>query len=464
MTMLNSTLVNLNDFMIPVFRDGLEIVYNGQNSSDPFWSRISTQFNGKVLDGEKYEMRVRRSNADSVTTSPDALSDFPGGRESGSGKVSIRLDARTFDTNDVTTFNVVGQTTLEDLNAAEGNEGRLTDIGADVLEQMQMGYDRTGTRLAYSPQDGQLGLVNGTKVNNDGNSIAASTSYTSGASSCRFYVDNCQITLFEDGDNLDIYDSSGNLLADSVEVYGVNITDPSIGVRLTSFSTVANMDNVADNAVLYIRSSRNAGFKGSIYNHVVNASTNAAYLGGVDRSSPAYSWLNPIKFSAGSATLSTGIVMTAASYLAHRNSATTTGTFAFVTSAYNSAAVAAAMAAQGIRSIPASGEQGTIADGALKTVVLTPHLPSGRVEIIGSRYMPDTWGFLGRVEDWEMYWVRYRGMKMVPGEIGGVWHSVPGVLPNTSSKRVIARATANMVMTHKAPRDMVAVTGLVRSN
>lgn len=254
-------------------------------------------------ENQGINQRVITARANSGRATRTLLADFQRGRTSSAATLKLRYNYNDASANDFVSIEAATSVPWHDFTTS-GN-----DIAAQVLDRAQQdvmdSLDYTTNVLMHSDQTGELGAINGTpkaEFDTEG-TYAGAAGYSSGATAASFLVDGHTIGIFREGVHLDIYNSSGTLLADEVRIDRVNFEEQSLTVYLSELSTVANLDSLADNGVIYLAGTKDAGFKCSFAEMFKTDYASDSWIGGIDRSAQGNRHWQPIRTRASSSSM-----------------------------------------------------------------------------------------------------------------------------------------------------------------
>lgn len=226
--------------------------------------------------------RVITGRANSGRATRTLLADFKKGRRSTADRINIRLNYDDPSANDFTSIESSTALPWYDFTSsgADASMQVLERAQADVFDSI----DYTTSVLMHSDSTGAIGLINGTpKLGYDDElTYAGAATYASG-SEASFPVDGHTIGVFKENVYLDFYSAAGVLLADEVRIVAINYEEKSLSVALSEDSTVANLDDLVDNAVIYLAGTYGAGFKCAFAEMFKTTYASDSWVGGVDR-------------------------------------------------------------------------------------------------------------------------------------------------------------------------------------
>lgn len=293
------TLATVGDALRELYLPGLaEHVFRAGQITNRIFRPSS---DGVTVTGDGLTIQVQTGHTDSARASRNVLKDFGNARHLTVSKIKLRYEEDPQDAatgNDFLRTEAVAQIT--EIERQRGNDpGVALNLAEREYEGMRSSYDHSKPVMYYSTAEGKFAAVNGTKKNNDADNFTDATTYTSGVTSFRVPVDFGSVSAFKENTHWDFYNGD-TLLADECRVTDFNPFDLSVGFELTDASTVANCDAVADNADIYRSGEKGNGFRGSLRAWMDAPSSGESFLGGVDRTTASYRWLNTQRYSASS--------------------------------------------------------------------------------------------------------------------------------------------------------------------
>lgn len=291
------TLATVGDALRELYLPGLaEHVWRAGQVTNRIFRPSS---DGVTVTGDGLTIQVQTGFTDSARASRNVLKDFGNSRHLTVSKLKLRYEedpSAAATGNDFVRTEAVAQITEIERQRAN-DPGVALNLAEREYEGMKSSYDNSKPVMYYSDANGKFAAVNGTKKNNDADNMTDADTYSSG-SSFRVPVDFGSVSAFKPNTHWDFY-TGDTLLADEVRVTDFNPFDLSVGFELTDASTVANCDAVVDNADIYRSGEKGNGFRGSLREWFNSPSGGESFLGGVDRTTSAYRWLNTQRYSAG---------------------------------------------------------------------------------------------------------------------------------------------------------------------
>lgn len=226
--------------------------------------------------------RVITGRANSGRATRTLLADFKKGRTSTADRIQVRLNYDDPSANDFTSIEAATALPYYDFNSTG------PDAAMQVLERAQTdvfdSIDYTTSVLMHSDSNGSIGAVNGTPkaAYDDELTYAGAAAYATGTTAS-IAVDGHTIGVFKENVYLDFYTAAGALVADEVQIVAVNYEEQSLSLALSEDSSVANLDSLADNNVIYLAGTKGAGFKCAFGEMFKTSYTSDSWIGGVDR-------------------------------------------------------------------------------------------------------------------------------------------------------------------------------------
>lgn len=254
---------------------------------------------GTTATGDGLTIQVVTGFSDSARSSRNVLKDFGNARQMRAENLKLRYQDSPNSVasgNDFVRTETVAQLTQIELE--RGNDpGVALNLAERAYREMRDSWDMKHPVMFYSTANAKFAAVNGTKANNDALNFSDASSYTSGATSFRVPVDFGSVSAFKENTHWDFYNGD-TLLADECRVTDFNPFDKSVGFTLTDASTVANCNAVVDNADIYRSGEKGNGYRGSLREWFDTPSSGETFLGGVDRTTADYRWLNTQRYEA----------------------------------------------------------------------------------------------------------------------------------------------------------------------
>jgi hypothetical protein len=224
------------------------------------------------LDGTRMEIEMKRYHNRGAQVSNNLMAPQPAHKPGKFDRLRIHFDHTDPTNNDfllvqgglTTTF--YDMLKLKDSMFKPGSNGITKD-----MDELVDDVGETIKKLPHLPSDGRFGVIaTGGKVNDDHNVFASMTAYTSGSTHCALKLTAGSIALIGEGENLEIRNSSGVLLANNVKVERVFPYEKVLNISLTSDSAnqagalVTTLDALAATDVLYKNGCYNQSVKGSL--------------------------------------------------------------------------------------------------------------------------------------------------------------------------------------------------------
>lgn len=424
--------VNLTSMLMPKF-DG-PVVNQVHRHGNPLARLIRpgeiVPLSHDAADEGGRTFRMRTGFGDTARAGLDLLADINAPRRSRSDKIRVRCNAVDSANNDVHRIETAGRLNFFDMKRAGESPDEAAEIAQQHIEDAVSGYDTTIEVLMNVAKDAVIGLVNGTKKNNDAPDYGTATTYTSGSTSARFKVDNGSIGLYRENMHITVRNPSGDALrADELRITDVNYEDFSIGVTTTdrTAASVDNLNGIADNDEIYRSGEEDSGFKGGFGEIFKTSYASDSWFGGVDRNSADKRHFIPIRtrISASTSHMSESIMNTLARAVGYKAGGDG------VEQRYSIVMGQVAVddwrrdeAAGTTKNRPAVGGD-RIQSGELGLVYAHPIL--GKVNIVATQTAPDDRAVLFYPPDYQMLFGGLRGTHVLTGSTtAGMWERTPG--------------------------------------
>lgn len=395
-------------------------------------------------DGKIFQVKTRR--ADSARGARLATEDFKDGRNLSTAQVKLRYSDRDESLNDFHTVDTSAEVGHMELKAGPREEVAL-NIVESVLMDLNEGVDESWARYIHMRATGSIGTVDGTPVNGDGIDYASATTYTAGSTDAIFKIAGFGADCLQPGMRLEARNTSGTLLADEMEVIRKNTEDDSVLVQLVTSgpnqSTVANLDSLAANAVLYRSGEYNKGMKSSPSEWVAPGTASESFIGGVDRTTVGYAWMQPhvTRNSATSTTIKKAHLdayFNALGGLRGRNEPGSTYTPTLVMHASHEDTLRQEIGEDAFTTVPANHD-GMYNFGEEKLTYIHP--VAGRIVLSSDSLAPKTEVRIYIPEDWVKQYYGFQGLDFMPGDAGmGMFKQKAGATAGVGSKYFRAEA------------------------
>lgn len=251
---------------------------------------------GELIGGDGKIMQCEIAPGDTVRFNNDPLGDFADPDAFREATVKFRYSQETLSSNDFSEVSCSAQ--VDDVTLSNGDRGAIVDVAERVYQQLVPGYMRSLAMHRHLGRTARLALVNGTAKQNDKQYFAGCTAGPTNALGARVPVDTGSIAYFIPGMRLDFYTSGGTFHAGNIQVTDVNYADLSIGLAYVSSGLPARLStgdlaNVADNDEIFMSGERNKGMY-SFGAYMTRPTTGDSFIGGRDRTSATYRFLNPM--------------------------------------------------------------------------------------------------------------------------------------------------------------------------
>lgn len=393
-------------------------------------------------DGKVFQLQTRRS--DSARSSRLATNDFKDQRRLTTAKVKLRYHDEDESLNDFHTIDTSAEVGHMELMAGP-SEAVAINIVDRLMAEVPMGVDESVSRLIHAGSTGQIGTVDGTPKDADGVDYDSATSYTSGSTAAIFKISGFGADSLQPGMRLDAYSAAGALLADEMEVIRKNTTDNSVWVSLVTTgpnqSSVANLNSLADAAVLYRSDEKDKGMKSSPANWVATPTSGESFIGGVNRLSTAYAWMiaHLSRASASSTTIKKSHLddyFNALGGLRGRNEPNSTVTPSLCMHPSHEDTLREEIGEDAFTTVPANHD-GMYNFGEERLTYIHP--VAGRIVLVSDSLAPRDKVRIYIPEDWKRVNYGFQGLQFMPGDIG-MFRQKDGATAGVGSKYFRAEA------------------------
>lgn len=253
----------------------------------------------ELVDGDGKTLQIITGRTDSARMNRNAYADFGNQRPFQATSIKFRFSSDST-ASDFTRLEAVAELPHLELQRAAGRPEVAENIAREVDMQTRQNVQDSFAIAVHANANGRVALVNGAAVQNDDQDYSSASALSGGETSFRVKIDGGPLAPFEPGTVWDFYSAAGVLQADECRVTDKNPDDNSIGFELTSSSTVANVDNVADNAEIFRSGERGNGYRGSLTEWFETPSSGENFIGGKDRTTAANRYLLPMRTRVGS--------------------------------------------------------------------------------------------------------------------------------------------------------------------
>lgn len=400
---------------------------------------------GKVASGKLTTFQLKTRRSDSARSQRTPTEDFPDMRRMSVSALDLRFDAHNASLNDFHTIDAAAE--IEHIQFRAGNtEAVAINLIDSLLMDFTESVNESWARLIHLEETGSIGTIDGTPKDADGVNYDQATSYGAGATKAIFKIAGFGADSLQPGMRIDAYSAAGALLADEMEVIGKNTEDNSVWVELSPVggpnpSSVANLDSLADAAVLYRSKEKDKGMKSGPANWMAIPTAGESFIGGVDRMTTAYRWLQAQQIRPG-ATETTikkqhlDAAFNALGGLRGRNEPGSTYTPTIVMHSSHEDALRQEIGEDAFTTIPAN-HPGTFNFG--ETRLTYQHPVAGQVVLGSDSLAPTNKVRIIIPEDWMKIPYGFAGLEFMPGEFG-MFRQKPGASPGNGSKYLRAEA------------------------
>lgn len=241
-------------------------------------------------DGKTFQVIDKHGYAGRMGS--DILADFPAPARFGAQKVKMRINERDPSSNDLVRFSLSIRTSEPELKGIT-NDGQAVDLVETLMNQARGDTDFLMALHRNLSRTARVALVNGTPAQNDRKVFADASATPSTSAGLRVPIDNGPIMAFQPGLFVEFRDASTGALHWSGRVTDYNPADNSVGFEnvtsgpITSSGTITT---VVDNDEIYISGERNQGMY-SLGAWFSSPTTTDSFIGGVNRSTATYRYL-----------------------------------------------------------------------------------------------------------------------------------------------------------------------------
>lgn len=258
-------------------------------------------FSKEPVMGAGEYLKFERWIGEPFRFSNDPLGDFHEPSRFEPSEVEIRFNERNPSANDLS--RLAGSIQISDYELDNvSTEGQTVSIAKQLGKNMRKDFARklaASMRLSRSGAICQTATATYAKRKGDGVDYGACSAYTSGDTSMCVILDEGATAMIFEGAEYDFYNGSSPTM-ERARCTRVNFFDAAAGPGqcsavferggTTASPATANFDGVGDNNVLYFQGSRNAMPWSP---EAWFADTSTSFIGGVNRQTPAYGYLNP---------------------------------------------------------------------------------------------------------------------------------------------------------------------------
>lgn len=286
----------------------IERIYRDEFLEQPFASGSATMrllaFDKEPLHGDGEYLHTERWQADPFRFSLDALGDFHEPSRFEASEVKIRFNERVPANNDL--GRLAGSIQISEFELDNvSTEGQTVSISKQLMKNFRKDFARKTAAAMRLPRSGAICNVNAAtyaKREGDGVDYGSCSAYTSGDTTMCVILDEGATAMIFEGAEYDFYTSAGSLIFYRARCTRVNFFDAAAGPGgcsavferggSTADPATANFDAVADNHVLFFSGSRNA-MPWSPEAWMARDTAGTTFIGGVNRNTPEYGYLNP---------------------------------------------------------------------------------------------------------------------------------------------------------------------------
>lgn len=284
----------------------IERLYRPGFLEQPFATGTATMrildFSKEPIYGAGEFLKFERWIAEPFRFSNDPLGDFHDPSRFEPSEVQIRFNERDPSANDLS--RLAGSIQISDYELDNvSTEGQTVAIAKHLGKNMRKDFARKLAASMRLPRSGEICKVNAAtypKRKGDGITYGDCSAYTAGDTSMCVVLDDGATSMIFEGVEYDFYTSGGTLVMYRARCVRVDFFDAAGGPGMCSAvferggtsadPATANFDAVADDNILYFSKSRNAMPWSP---EAWFADTSTSFIGGVNRQTPEYGYLNP---------------------------------------------------------------------------------------------------------------------------------------------------------------------------
>jgi hypothetical protein len=415
------------------------------------------RMNTEVAKGDGYFVTVNDASSDTFRVGRNPLPDSLGT----AAKTSIQKFKLRFNENagpagtdhDFTMITGASQFTQYELD--NGGEQAVIDLVRKIDMERQQDFEQKKAFHRVVGSTGVLCYVNGTPKQGDALTYAGATSGSvSNTTGIRILVDNGSIGFFATkGLRLDfIRPATGAVVAGNVKTEDLNTADGSVRISYGSGSShvseqsTGNLASVADNDYIVISGTYNKAGP-SVRNWFTTPTAGESFLGGKDRTTAAFSFMNPTTTRSGDA-----VAKVQQSFF---NNLATAMRYRFEPSQTGMVAVGSPEVIQAIQE--EIGQNSWMTEPTTKRMqerfgsfgwmgVTFQHTEFGVMQLLSEVLMPPNDIWFIEPNSWIETYYQVKGLRTAPGDTEGMWSRMSSGSPN-SGKGLAYRAEfyANLV-------------------
>lgn len=254
------------------------------------------------VSGDGITVQVETAMTDAAVASPVINSAFPSGGRFQPAKYRARFDDSDATTNDfwgMKTSARIGWVDLE--NMVTGGEHAIANAADRLFMQLQPDINRKMAVYNLCPKSGLLGLVDGDLKQGTNVAYSQATAWGSGDDEAvNFKVKDTALPRFQPGIKYDVYQSDGETGKVTIEVVLTDLDEKCVLAKIVS-GDFGGTASAYDGGKIYYKDSKDKGMRGSVFEWMNPPASGDSFIGGVDRNSVGYAWMQPRFFGQGAA-------------------------------------------------------------------------------------------------------------------------------------------------------------------
>jgi hypothetical protein len=257
----------------------------------------------EAITGVGKELKYEFSRGDNVRANSDPLGSFAAPDAFVPGNLTVRFNKQTTSANDFTELSASCQ--VDDIDIQMAGKGSIIDYVERIGSQIMPNYDNHMAILRHLPRTAVLGTLSGAVVaRNDRLTHAQSTATASNTNGLRAIISGGSIAALMPGTRISFLNPTTFAVnAGNVAVTDTNPADRSFGVAfatsgVTAKRSTGNLANVGTaDLIVFGNADGTTEYGKGLYSmgayFARPAASGDSFIGGVDRNSTTYRWLNP---------------------------------------------------------------------------------------------------------------------------------------------------------------------------
>lgn len=392
--------------------------------------------------GDGITMQTETGASDTVRTSTDVLSALASPNMFNPQAIKIRMNQQSPSLSDFTRYS--GSAQVTDIDIENAGRGSIVDLVKRVHNQVAPDYEEKKAVLRHQPRSALLCTVNGTPKQADRRVIANCTASATNSTGMRLQITGGSPAYFKQNWRYDFYDSTGttlhagNIMCSAMPNTG-DTNGASVSFQFNSSGTgvlpaqvsTGSLASVVAGDQIYISGTKGQGpySLGAYFGTI--AATGDSFIGGVNRESPANNWLVPRQTREGATNARITKSMFNDLQIA-MNFNDEAGFGMVITSDLTiHQAMRDEIGEQSFIQLPTSDERMKRFAQFGYTGLIYQSPAFGVVQIVADPLHPANVIRALSLQDWNCYYYGFKGLKQVPGDIGGGWYRMNDSAPNT---------------------------------